>query len=406
MALIVQKYGGTSVADTARIKEVARRVARTVRRGNRVVVVVSAMAGETDTMVRLSHEITDMPDDREMDLLLSSGERKTSALTAMAIQEHGIDSMSFTGRQVGIITDSTHTKAMIERIEANRLRGALRKNIVPVVAGFQGINEYSDVTTLGRGGSDTTAVAIAVALKADLCEIYTDVDGIFTTDPRICRDARKMKKISYDEMLELASLGAKVLHSRAVEFAKKYNVELVVRSSFNNKAGTLVTKEDDDMEKIVVSGVASDKNQARITIMGVPDRPGIAAKLFNEIADENLVVDMIVQNISTETKATDISFTVHKPDSRKAFKITSRISKELGAKGVNMNTDVAKVSIVGVGMRSHFGVAARMFETLARKKVNIMMISTSEIKVSCVVDVKQTEKAVRALHDAFVLSRK
>jgi aspartate kinase len=406
LALIVQKYGGTSVADTARIKEVARRVARTVRRGNRVVVVVSAMAGETDTMVRLSHEITDMPDDREMDLLLSSGERKTSALTAMAIQKHGIDSMSFTGRQVGIITDSTHTKAMIERIEANRLRGALRKKIVPVVAGFQGINEYSDVTTLGRGGSDTTAVAIAVALKADLCEIYTDVDGIFTTDPRICRDARKMKKISYDEMLELASLGAKVLHSRAVEFAKKYNVELVVRSSFNNKAGTLVTKEDDDMEKIVVSGVASDKNQARITIMGVPDRPGIAAKLFNEIADENLVVDMIVQNISTETKATDISFTVHKPDSRKAFKITSRISKELGAKGVNMNTDVAKVSIVGVGMRSHFGVAARMFETLARKKVNIMMISTSEIKVSCVVDVKQTEKAVRALHDAFVLSRK
>jgi aspartate kinase len=369
VALIVQKYGGTSVADTTRIREVARRVNRTIKRGNRVVVVVSAMAGETDTMVRLSHEITDTPDDREMDLLLSSGERKTSALTAMAIQKHGIDSMSFTGRQVGIITDSTHTKAMIERIEAKRLREALKKNIVPVIAGFQGINEYSDVTTLGRGGSDTTAVAIAVALKADLCEIYTDVDGIFTTDPRICRDARKMKKISYDEMLELASLGAKVLHGRAVEFAKKYNVELVVRSSFNNTPGTLVTKEDDDMEKIVVSGVASDKNQARITIMGVPDRPGIAAKLFNVIADENMVVDMIVQNISTETKATDISFTVHKPDSGKAFKITSQISKDLGAKGVNMNTDVAKVSIVGVGMRSHFGVAARMFETLARKRL-------------------------------------
>lgn len=406
LALIVQKYGGTSVADTARIREVAKRVIRSVRKGDKVVVVVSAMAGETDTMVRLAHDMTDTPSEREMDLLLSSGERKTSALTAMAIQAHGIQSMSFTGRQVGIITDSAHTRAMIERIEASRLKTALRKNIVPVVAGFQGINEYSDVTTLGRGGSDTTAVAIAVALKADLCEIYTDVDGIYTTDPRICKDARKMERISYDEMLEMASLGAKVLHIRSVEFAKKYKVKLVVRSSFNNTPGTLVMKEDDVMEKTVVSGVTSDKNQARITIMGVPDTPGIAARIFNGIADENIVVDMIVQNISTETQATDISFTVPKADSRNAFRITSQVSETLGAKGVNMNTEVAKVSIVGVGMRSHFGVAARMFEVLARKKVNIMMISTSEIKVSCIVDVKQTEKAVKALHDAFILHKK
>jgi len=405
MALIVQKYGGTSVGSITRIKVVARRVVKTVEQGNRVVVVVSAMAGETDNLINLARQITDMPDEREMDLLLSSGERISSALTAMAIQRLGYRSMSLTGRQVGIITDSSHTKAMIERVEAERLRKVLKKGVVPVVAGFQGISLTSDVTTLGRGGSDTTAVAIAVALKADLCEIYTDVDGVYTADPKIVKEARKMKRISYDEMLEMASLGAKVLHSRAVEFAKKYDAPVVVRSSFNNKPGTLVTREDREMEKIVVSGVTYDKNQARITIMAVPDRPGIAARLFKAIADANIIVDMIVQNVSTRTKKTDISFTVPISDAKKALNITREVSRELGAGGVNMKTDIAKVSIVGVGMRSHFGVASRMFDTLAKKGINIMMISTSEIKLSCVIDVRDTEKAVRALHRAFILEK-
>ena len=405
MALIVQKYGGTSVANTDRIKAVAERVIATAKQGNKVIVVVSAMAGETDKLIRIAHEITDAPDEREMDMLLSSGERVTSALTAMAIQSMGYKSVSFTGRQVGIITDSTHTKAMIERISAERLVKAINEDKIPVVAGFQGIDESSDVTTLGRGGSDTTAVAIAAALKADLCEIYTDVEGVYTTDPRIVKEAKKLNKISYDEMLEMASLGAKVLHGRSVEFAKKYTVPLVVRSSFNYNPGTLIIKEDEDMEKIVVSGVAADKNQARITIMGVPDKPGIAANLFDAIANANIVVDIIVQNISSDTKATDISFTVSKADSKRAFEITRNVSDKLGAKGVNMNTDVAKVSIVGVGMVSHFGVAAKIFETLANEGINIMMISTSEIKVSCVIDVKDMEKAVKTLHDAFNLAK-
>ena len=405
MALIVQKYGGTSVANTDRIKAVAERVVATAKQGNKVIVVVSAMAGETDKLIKFAHEITDMPDEREMDMLLSSGERVTSALTAMAIQSMGYKSVSFTGRQVGIITDSAHTKAMIERISAERLVKAINEDKIPVVAGFQGIDESSDVTTLGRGGSDTTAVAIAAALKADLCEIYTDVEGVYTTDPRIVKEAKKLNKISYDEMLEMASLGAKVLHGRSVEFAKKYTVPLVVRSSFNYNPGTLIIKEDEDMEKIVVSGVAADKNQARITIMGVPDKPGIAANLFDAIANANIVVDIIVQNISSDTKATDISFTVSKADSKRAFEITKNVSDKLSAKGVNMNTDVAKVSIVGVGMVSHFGVAAKIFETLANEGINIMMISTSEIKVSCVIDVKDTEKAVKTLHDAFNLAK-
>ncbi len=405
MGLIVQKYGGTSVADTGRIKAVAERVAARAREGDMVIVVVSAMAGETDKFVGFAHEITDTPDEREMDLLLSSGERITSALMAMAIQDLGLESMSFTGRQVGIITDSAHTKAMIEHIEAGRLRAALDDGKVPVVAGFQGIDEFSDVTTLGRGGSDTTAVAIAAALNADLCEIYTDVEGVFTADPRIVPDARKMDRISYDEMLEMASLGAKVLHGRSVEFAKKYNVPLVVRSSFNTSPGTLVTREDEDMEKTVITGVTHDKNQARITIMRVPDRPGIAANIFNAIAGANINVDMIVQNISSDDRATDISFTVSKEEAGKAFEITRKVSEELGTKGVNMNTDVAKVSIVGVGMQSHFGVAATMFQTLSNAGINIMMISTSEIKISCVIDVKHAEEAVRRLHDVFQLAK-
>ena len=405
MALIVQKYGGTSVADIERIKAVAARAVETAKQGNKVIVVVSAMSGETDKLTAFAHEITSRPDDREMDMLLSSGERITSALTAMAITELGCGSMSLTGRQVGIRTDSSHTKAMIESISADRLKEALDENKIPVVAGFQGINEFSDVTTLGRGGSDTTAVAIAAALNADACEIYTDVEGVYTADPRLVPDARKMERISYDEMLEMASLGAKVLHGRAVEFAKKYNVALVVRSSFNNAPGTLVTKEDVDMEKIVVTGVAHNKNQARLTIMGIPDKPGIAAAIFDDIAKANLNVDMIVQNISVSDNATDLSFTVPEADSAKALEITQKVSDKLNAKGVDMNKDVGKVSIVGVGMQSHFGVAARMFDTLSKNGINIMMISTSEIKISCVVDVEQVDAAVKALHESFDLAK-
>jgi len=405
LALIVQKYGGTSVADTDRIKMVAERVVSAVSKGDKVIVVVSAMAGETDKFERLASEITDSPDEREMDLLLSSGERVASALTAMAIQKLGYESMSLTGRQVGIVTNSAHTKAMIEHIEASRLKAALDDNKIPVVAGFQGINEFSDVTTLGRGGSDTTAVAIAAALNADICEIYTDVEGVFTSDPRIVSDAKKMEKISYDEMLEMASLGAKVLHGRAVEFAKKYNVPLVVRSSFSHSPGTLVTKEDGEMEKIVVTGVTQEKNQARITIMGVPDRPGIAAAVFKAVSGANINVDTIVQNVSSDDHATDISFTVSKADANKAFEITKKVSDDMGTRGVNMNLEVAKVSIVGVGMQSHYGVAAQMFDTLSREGINIMMISTSEIKISCIIDEHDIDKSVKVLHDSFELAK-
>ncbi len=405
MALIVQKYGGTSVADTDRIKMVAERVVSAVSKGDKVIVVVSAMAGETDKFERLASEITDSPDEREMDLLLSSGERVASALTAMAIQKLGYESLSLTGRQVGIVTNSAHTKAMIEHIEASRLKAALDENKIPVVAGFQGINEFSDVTTLGRGGSDTTAVAIAAALNADICEIYTDVEGVFTSDPRIVSDAKKMERISYDEMLEMASLGAKVLHGRSVEFAKKYNVPLVVRSSFSHSPGTLVTKEDGEMEKSVVTGVTQEKHQARITIMGVPDRPGIAAAVFKAVSGANINVDMIVQNVSSDDHATDISFTVSKSDGNKAFEITKKVSDDMGTRGVNMNLEVAKVSIVGVGMQSHYGVAAQMFDTLSREGINIMMISTSEIKISCIIDEHDIDKSVKVLHDSFELAK-
>ncbi|HDH01165.1 MAG TPA: aspartate kinase, partial [Nitrospirae bacterium] len=397
-------YGGTSLADTERVKAVAERVVSTSKQGNQVIVVVSAMAGETDKLIKLSHEITDRPDEREMDLLLSSGERVTSALTAMAIQKQGKDAISLTGRQVGIITDSAHTKAMIERIDTSRLKKELDEGRIPVVAGFQGIDEFSNVTTLGRGGSDTSAVAIAAALNADLCEIYTDVEGVYTTDPHMIKEARKLDKISYDEMLEMASLGARVLHGRSVEVAKKFNVPLVIRSSFSSSPGTIVVKEDEEMEKIVVSGVTYDKNQSRITILSVPDRPGIAATLFNAIANADIVVDMIVQNVGSDAKSTDISFTAPVADCGKAFEITKKISDELGAKGVNIKEDIAKVSILGVGMRSHFGIAARMFSSLAEKGINIMMISTSEIKVSCIIDIKQTEEAVKILHGVFNLA--
>ena len=401
--VIVQKYGGTSVGSIERIKAVAERVAKTKKDKNEVVVIVSAMSGETDKLIGLANQIALNPEGREMDLLLSSGERISAALTAMAISNLGFKSLSFTGRQVGIITDGAHTKAKIEKITGGIVKKALAKGFVPVIAGFQGVTETSEVTTLGRGGSDLTAVAVAAALNADLCEIYTDVDGVYTTDPNIVPEARKLDKISYDEMLELASLGAKVLQTRSVEFAKIYDVPVVVRSSFNDHPGTLVVKEDRDMEKVAVSGVAYDKNQSKITVTSVPDKPGVAAKLFQAIAGAHIVVDMIVQNISSDGKETDISFTVPKSDNRKALKITEEIVSELGAQDVKLRDDIAKISVVGVGMRTHSGVAAKMFGTLAQHRINIMMISTSEIKVSCIIDSKYTELAVRVLHDAFDL---
>lgn len=404
--LIVQKYGGTSVGTLEKITTVAERVVKTWKQGNRIVVIVSAMAGETDRLIGLANQISSNPDEREMDLLLSSGERISAALTAIAIRELGCESMSFTGRQVGIITDGVHTRAKIERITGERLKRAVEEGIIPVVAGFQGITETSDVTTLGRGGSDLSAVAVAAAIKADLCEIYTDVDGVYTTDPNIVPDAKKLDKISYDEMLEFASLGAKVLQTRSVEFAKKYDVPVVVRSSFSENPGTFVVKEDEDMEKVMVSGVAYDKNQAKITVMAVPDRPGVASKLFQPIAKANIIVDMIVQNVSSDGKATDISFTVTKTDSKQALALTKKTAVDLGAKGVTRREDIAKISIIGVGMRTHSGVAAKMFEILAKHGVNIIMISTSEIKVSCVIEAKYTELAVRVLHDAFGLGEK
>jgi aspartate kinase len=405
VALIVQKYGGTSVGSVERIKAVAERVVKTAKQGNQVVVVVSAMSGETDKLIGLAHQVSSSPPEREMDMLLSSGERITSALTAMAVETLGHKAKSMTGRQAGIITDTVHTKARIERISGERIKKALNDGYIVVIAGFQGVTEgETDVTTLGRGGSDLSAVAVAAAAGADLCEIYTDVDGVYTTDPNIVPEARKLQKISYEEMLELASLGAKVLQARSVEFAMKYNVPVVVRSSFNDNPGTLVSEEDKEMENVVVSGVAYDKNQTKITIVDLPDRPGIAAKLFDTIAGANIVVDMIVQNVSSDGKSADISFTVPKTDARRALEVTEESAKELGAKRVDMREDISKVSIVGVGMRTHSGVASKMFRTFAEHGINIMMISTSEIKVSCVIDLKFTELAVRLLHEAFGLA--
>ena len=404
--LIVQKYGGTSVGSTERIGAVAGRVISTLKQGHKVVVVVSAMSGETDKLIGLARKVASDPPEREMDLLLSSGERVTTALTTMAICELGYKAKALTGRQAGIITDAIHTKAKIEKIIAEKMHKALDEGYCVVLAGFQGITEDGDITTLGRGGSDLSAVAVAAALHADLCEIYTDVDGVYTTDPNIVPEAQKLDKISYEEMLELASLGAKVLQTRSVEFAMNYGVPVVVRSSFNDNPGTLVTKEDKDMEKVVVSGVAYDKNQAKITVMSVPDQPGIAARLFNKIADANLVVDVIVQNVSSDGLSADISFTVPKTESKKALQITEEVANALGAKSVAMRDDLAKISIVGVGMRTHSGVAAEMFETLAKHGVNIMAISTSEIKVSCLIEAKYTELAVRVLHERFGLEKK
>lgn len=404
MSLIVQKYGGTSVGTVERIHRVADRVTEAKKAGHDLVVVLSAMSGETDRLLRLAHEVTASPDERELDMLLSTGERVTIALLAMDLRGRGINARSFTGRQVGIITDSSHTKARIARVTAERIREALAEGIIPVVAGFQGINERNDVTTLGRGGSDLTAVALAAALKADRCVIYTDVDGVYTADPNIVPSARRLDRVSYEEMLELASLGAKVLQSRSVEFAAKHGVPLEVKSSFKEGQGTLVVTEDADMERVAVSGVSGDRNQAKITIIGVPDRPGVAAMIFGPVAAANIIVDMIIQNVS-QASLTDISFTVPRADLSKAVGLVQRIAKEIEAKSVAVTEAIAKVSLVGVGMRSHSGVAARMFEVLSKEGINIMMISTSEIKISCVIEEKYLELAMRTLHGAFGLDQ-
>ncbi len=405
MALVVQKFGGTSVGDIERIKNVAKRVAKTKDQGNDVVVVVSAMAGETDRLINLAKQLAEIPDEREMDLLLSSGERVSAALLAIALKEMGYKARSFTGRQAGFITDDAHTKARIKRIEAKNILESLKRGEIAVVAGFQGVSELShDVTTLGRGGSDTTAVALAAALKADVCEIYTDVKGVYTADPRIVPNARKLDRICFEEMLEMASAGAKVLQVRSVEIGMKYGIPIHVRSSFEEEEGTMVVPFTQDMEEVLVSAVTHDKNQARITVIDVPDRPGIAKSIFKPLAEANINVDVIVQNVSHEG-LTDVSFTVARTDLPKAVKVIEEVVKEIGAKGYTTDENIAKVSIVGVGMRSHPGVAAKMFETLAKENINILMISTSEIKVSCIIEDKYTELAVRALHDAFGLGQ-
>ncbi len=405
MALVVQKYGGTSVGDIERIKNVASRVIATKRQGHQVVVVVSAMAGETDKLIRLAQQVTPTPDERELDVLVSTGEQVSIALLALGLKSMGYDAKSYLGFQIKIATDSAFGKARITGIESEKILDDLKNGRVVVVAGFQGIDELDNITTLGRGGSDTTGVAVAAALKADVCEIYTDVDGVYTTDPNVYPKARKLSKISYDEMLEMASLGAKVLQIRSVEFAKKYDVPIHVRSSFNDNPGTIVCKEDEEMERVIVSGVTYNKNEAKIEVFRLPDVPGIAAKLFKPIADANIVVDMIIQTSSTEKGCADVAFTVPKSDFSKTLQIVKETLKEFGGKEVNSNQDIAKVSIVGVGMRSHSNVAAQMFSALAKEGINIQMISTSEIKISCVIDAKYTELAVRALHDAFELDK-
>lgn len=402
--IVVQKYGGTSVADTDRIQNVAKRVVATKRAGHNVCVVVSALGDTTDNLIELAHKITHSPSEREMDMLISTGEQVSCALLAMAIHKLGEDAVSFTGAQVGIITDDSFTNARIMDINGKHLFNEIKKRIV-IVAGFQGVSLNHDITTLGRGGSNLTAVALAKFLKADTCEMYTDVEGVYTTDPRIVKDARKIDRISYEEMFELASLGAQVLQPRSIEFAMKFGVPIHVRSSFSDKEGTIISKEVKAMEDIVVSGVALTKNEAKVTICDVPDRPGIAAKMFKDIAKANINVDMIVQNVS-RTGATDVSFTVPAVDLNKTIKVSKDIAAKLGAGDVTSDNDIAKVSIVGIGMKSHSGVAANMFEALASNGINIEMISTSEIKISCVVKKELGEKAVRAIHSKFGLDKK
>lgn len=401
--LIVQKYGGTSVGSIDRIQEVAERVAATRGAGHQVAVVLSAMSGETNRLLALARQIAEQPDARESDVLVSTGEQASIALLAMALKARGIPAVSLLGHQVQIETDAAYGRARITQVRTPRLSNALKDGNIVVIAGFQGVNAQQDITTLGRGGSDTTAVAIAAALQADVCEIYTDVDGVYSADPRICPHAHKLERISYDEMLELASLGAKVLQIRSVEFAKRYQVPVHVRSSFSQDEGTWLVPEDQSMEEVTVSGVTSDLDQAKITLMRVPDRPGLAAKLFAPIAQDNIVVDMIIQNASADEK-TDVTFTVPRGDVQKALERVKNVVPEIGAEDVVYDTEVVKVSIVGLGMRSHAGVASRMFEVLAAEGINIQMISTSEIKISIVIAAKYAELAVRVLHDAFISS--
>lgn len=404
MALLVHKYGGTSVATVDRIRKVADRVVEYRKDGHDVVVVLSAMSGETDRLLGLAREVTPVPDERELDMLLSTGERASISLLAMDLRARGLPARSFTGRQAGIVTDSAHTNARIAKIGAGPVQDAIHQGIIPVVAGFQGISEKSEVTTLGRGGSDLTAVALAATLQADLCTIYTDVDGVYTADPNIVPLARRLEKVSYEEMLELASLGAKILQTRSVQFAAKHGIPVQVKSSFNDGPGTMVMSEDSDMERVMVSGITGDRNQAKVTILGVPDTPGIAAKIFGPVAQANIIVDMIIQNVGQES-LTDMSFTVPRGDLGKAIEITQRVGKNIGAKSVEVTEAIAKVSLIGVGMRTHSGVAAKMFEVLSNEGVNLMMISTSEIKISCVIEEKYLELAMRSLHAAFEMDQ-
>ena len=406
MALIVQKYGGTSVGSAERIKNVARRVAHWHARGHQVVVVVSAMSGETNRLIALAKEVQATPDPRELDVMVSTGEQVTIALLSMALMELGVNARSYTGAQVKILTDSAYTKARILSIDEQNIRGDLDAGRVVVVAGFQGVDEAGNITTLGRGGSDTTGVALAAALRADECQIYTDVDGVYTADPRMVPDARRLKTITFEEMLELASLGSKVLQIRSVEFAGKYRVRLRVLSSFEEEGeGTLITfEEDENMEQAIISGIASNRDEAKITILGVPDRPGIAYQILGPIGDANIDVDMIVQNVGHDG-LTDFSFTVHRNDYQKALKVLEPVREHIKAREIVSGDKIAKVSIVGVGMRSHAGIASTAFRALAEEGINIQMISTSEIKVSVVIDEKYTELAVRVLHKVFNLDQ-
>ncbi|MCX5829645.1 MAG: aspartate kinase [Deltaproteobacteria bacterium] len=404
MGLVVQKYGGTSVADLERIGNVARRVIKEKEAGNDVVVVLSAMAGETDRLINLAQQAAENPDPREYDALIATGEQVSVTLLAMVLNRLGYRARSFLGYQVKINTDQAFKKARIVKIDTRKIREELKKGAIIVVAGFQGVDEENNITTLGRGGSDTSAVALAAALKADVCEIYTDVDGVYTTDPNIYDKARRLDRISYDEMLEMARAGAKVLQPRSVEMAKKFEVPVYVKSSFSDAGGTLVTKEDKDMEREVVSGVTYDRDQAKITVVKVPDRPGIAARLFTPLAEHNIMVDMIIQNASVDS-LTDLTFTVSRKDVKQASVLVQEAAKDIGAARVEIDDSVAKISIIGVGMISHSGVAAKMFTTLAKEGINIEMISTSEIKISCVVKAKYTELAVMVLHDAFELEK-
>ena len=404
MSLLVQKYGGTSVASIERIKQVAEKVRRAKRAGSEIVAVVSAMAGETNRLVSLAHEISEIPDEREKDVLLASGEQVSVALLSLALKELGQPARSFLGHQVRIETDNAYGKARIRNIDSTKIVESLKNGEVVVIAGFQGVDEDDNITTLGRGGSDTSAVALAAFLNAEACEIYTDVEGVFTTDPAICPEARKLARVSYDEMIELASTGAKVLEIRSVEFAKKFSVPVHVRSTFADVEGTWVVKEEESMDDVLVSGVSYDQNEVKITLQRVPDRPGLAAQIFSPIAAAHIVVDMIIQNAS-EDGTTDLTFTVPKADYKKALSIVEKTAAAVESKGVKVDTDIAKISVVGVGMRTHAGVAAKMFEVLAREGINIEMISTSEIKISVVIDGKYTELAVRVLHDAFIGKR-